>query len=316
MDRHLIKPVSLPRVTVARALLVLLLCLMMTVRPAAAQQLLRDAETEALFRDIGRPLALSAGLQPGNLKIVLLQDPTINAFVAGGQTVYLQSGLITHADNVNQVQGVIAHELGHIIGGHVINFSQGMKAATGITLLSLLLGAAAIAAGAGEAGMGILTAGQQAAMGKFLAFSRTQEASADAASVRLLDGAHLSGRGSLAFFGKLRREEYRLSPSYTDVDPYALTHPTSADRQAVLEADFKKSQWWDAETDPKLEARFQRVKAKLMGFADDPKVTFATYPESDQSIPAHYARAYARHRSGHSDKALAEADALLAAAPH
>jgi predicted Zn-dependent protease len=315
MRRRLTKPVPLPRAAFARALLVLFLSLMMAAQPAVAQQLLRDAETEALFRDIARPLALSAGLQPGNLKIVLLQDPTINAFVAGGQTVYLQSGLITHADNANQVQGVIAHELGHVIGGHVINTS-GAKVATGISLLSVLLAAAAVAAGAGEAGMGILSAGQQAAMGKFLAFSRTQEASADAASVRLLDGAHISGRGSLDFFGKLRREEYRLSPTYADVDPYALTHPTSADRQAVLEADFKKSRWWNTPTDPAIEARFQRVKAELMGFADDPKSTFATYPESDKSIPARYARAYAWHRSGHPDKAVAEADARLAAAPH
>ena len=316
MRRRLTMPALPSRPMLVRALFVLLLSLLLAARPAVAQQVLRDAETEALFRDLARPLAISAGLQPGNVKVVLLQDPEINAFVAGGQTVYIQSGLITHADNANQVQGVIAHELGHVIGGHIINFSQGAKVATGVSLLSLLLGAAAIAAGAGEAGMGILSAGQQAAMGKFLAFSRTQEASADAASVRLLDGAHLSGKGSLDFFGKLRREEYRLSPSYADVDPYALTHPTSADRQAALEADFRKSRWWNAQTDPALEARFERVKAKLMGFVDDPKVTFATYPESNQSIPAHYARAYAWHKSGYPKKAVAEADALLAASPH
>ena len=313
--RRLIKPAP-PALAVLRALLILLLSITLAARPAAAQQELRDAETEALFRDIARPIIIAAGLQPGNVHIVLLQDSEINAFVAGGQTVYIQSGLLTHADNANQVQGVIAHELGHVVGGHIIRAGEGAKVATGISLLSLLLGAAAIAAGAGEAGMGILSAGQQAAMGKFLAFTRTQEASADAASVRFLEGAHISGRGSLDFFAKLRKEEYRLSPSYADIDPYALTHPMTADRQAVLEGDFRKSPWWNAKTDPALDARFLRVKAKLAGYVDDPKVTLANYPESDQSLPATYARAYAWHRSGYPDKAVAEVDKLVAAAPH
>ena len=135
------------------------------VRPAAAQSVLRDAETEALLNDLARPLVQAAGLQPGNVRIVLLYDRDINAFVAGGQIVYLHSGLITSADNANEVQGVIAHELGHITGGHIIRMQEGVQQATGIMILSLLLGAAAIAAGAGEAGMAALAAGQQAAMG-------------------------------------------------------------------------------------------------------------------------------------------------------
>lgn len=304
------------RIAVWRGVLVVVAGVALSAQPVRAQQVLRDAETEALFRDISRPIIQAAGLEPRNVRIVLLQDPEINAFVASGQTVYIQSGLITHADNANQVQGVIAHELGHVVGGHVIRFGEGVKAATGISILSLLLGAAAVAAGAGEAGMGILAAGQNAAQYKFLAFSRTQEASADAASVRFLNGAHVSGKGSLDFFGKLRKEEYRLSPSYTDIDPYALTHPMSADRIAVLSADFHKSPWWNARTDPALDERFLRVRAKLMGYVDDPKATLATFPEKDQSIPAIYARAYAWHKAGYAEKAVAEVDKLVAAEPH
>jgi len=314
--RRLMQPTLPPLAATARAALFLLLALLITVRPAMAQEVLRDAETEALLRDISRPIIVAAGLDPNAVHIVLLQDPEINAFVVGGQTVYIQSGLITHADNANQVQGVIAHELGHVVGGHAIRLGEGVKVATGVSILSLLLGAAAIAAGAGAAGMGIMSAGQQAAQSNLMAFSRTQEASADAASVRFLNAAHISGRGSVEFFGKLRKEEYRLTPTYTDVDPYALTHPMTADRQATLADSFQKSPWWNTPTDPALEARFQRVKAKLSGYVDDPRVTFSTYPESDHSIPATYARAYAWHRAGFPEKAVAEVDKLFAAAPH
>ena len=145
-------------------------------QPATAQEMLRDSETELLFRDISRPLIQAAGLDPANVKVVLLKDDSINAFVAGGQIVYIHSGLLTAADNVNQVQGVIAHELGHVAGGHVLRMNEGAGAATKISILSLVLAAAAIAAGAPpDAGMGIMMAGQRAAIGNFLAFTRAQE---------------------------------------------------------------------------------------------------------------------------------------------
>src|SRR6185295_10506309 len=130
------------------------------IQPASAQSILRDAETEALLRDMSRPLIEGAGLQPSNVRIVIIGDPEINAFTAGGQIVYINSGLFTDARNANEVQGVIAHELGHIAGGHIIRAQEGQRQATGIMILSLLLGAAAIAAGAGEAGMAAVAAGE------------------------------------------------------------------------------------------------------------------------------------------------------------
>lgn len=299
-----------------RYLALFLLSLALAARPAAAQSILRDAETEAFFADIAKPLIAAAGLDPHNVDIILIGDPEINAFTAGGQAVYINSGLLTAADNANQVQGVIAHELGHVAGGHAIRFGEGAKAATSITLLSLLLGVAAMAAGGGDAGMGIIAAGQQAAEGKFLAFSRTQESSADAAGASYLNKAGISGQGMITFFGKLRKEEYRLSSSYADVDPYAQTHPMSADREATLEADLKAAPAWGKPSDPALDVRFQRIKAKLKGFVQDPDLTLREYPESDKSLPATYARAYAWHRAAYPDKANAEADALVAAAPH
>ena len=283
-------------------------------QPALAQSILRDAETETLFRDMSAPLIEAAGLNPKSVDIVMIGDGSINAFVAGGQVVYIHSGLIEAADNANEIQGVIAHELGHVAAGDVLRSSAGASEATGITLLSLLLGAAAIAAGAGNAGAGILMAGQQAALGKYLAFSRAVEAGADESARRYLAKSGISGKGMISFFKKLRAEEFRLSQE--KIDPYAVTHPLSGDRVAILSERMTADPAWNTPTDPAIEARFQRVKAKLFGFSNEPRDTLNRYPPSNLSIPARYARAYAFHKQSFADKAVGETDALLAAVPH
>ena len=297
----------------ARLFMVALLLTFAAIHPASAQSALRDAETEKLFEDLGRPLIEAAGLDPKSTKIVLLNDPEVQAFVATGQVVYLHSGLLMNADNVNQVQGVVAHELGHVAGGHAIRIQDGMKQATGVTIATMVLGALAMAAGAGEAGMGIMAAGQQAALGSFLSFSRAQETATDSAGAKYLSTAGVSGKGSLEFFNKLQNREYRIGVYAKD--SYSRTHPLSRDRIASLEAIYRKDAAWDKPSDPALEARFQRIKAKLVGFVE-PSQAVKKYPESNKSVPAHYARAYAYHVSGYPDKALTEADALLAAAPN
>ena len=296
-----------------RLLMVGLVLFFAAARPAAAQSLLRDSETELLFKEISDPLIEAAGLDPKSVKVVLINDPEINAFVAQGQVVYVHSGLIAATDNVNQLQGVIAHELGHVAGGHAIRIYEGVHKATAITLLSLVLGAAAIAAGAGDAGMGILSAGQQVAMGSMLAFTRAQESSADQAGATYLSKAGVSGKGSIEFFKKLQNQEYRLA-IYAK-DSYDRTHPLSSERIGALTELYKKDPAWNRPVDPALEARFERVKAKLVGFVT-PRQAVNLYPESDQSVPAHYARAYAYHLGAYPDKANAEADALLATAPN
>ena len=282
-------------------------------QPVAAQSILRDAETEALFADMVAPLVAVSELDAEEVEVVLINDRQVNAFVAGGQRIYFYSGLLETAESANEVQGVMAHELGHITGGHIIRFDEGMKTATGITILSLILGAAAIAAGAGDAGMGIMAAGQQAALGKFLAFSRVQERSADAAGARYLGEAGISGKGSIDFFKKLQNYEFRLG--IPQEDSYGRTHPLSGERVSLLRDVYQKDPAWDKPPDPDIEARFQRVKAKLLGFTADPAVTLREYPESDQSVPARYARAYAWHKSAYPDRALYEANNLLKSAP-
>lgn len=293
----------------------LLAALQLAIQPAAAQSILRDAETEQLLQDMVDPLAEAAGLGRGAVEIVLVQDNSINAFVAGGQRIYIHSGLINAADTANEVQGVMAHEMGHITGGHIIRSSEGISQATNITIVSLLLGVAAIAAGAGEAGMGILAAGQQAAMGKYLAFSRVQESSADAASVDFLSKAGISGRGSIEFFKKLQNLEFRYGVSQDDEAGFSRTHPLTGDRITNLERDFQRDPAWNKPNDPKLEERFQRAKAKLYGYLAKPQDTLRAYPTTMTGIPARYARAYAYHKDAQVDKALAETNALIAADP-
>ncbi|HUQ13337.1 MAG TPA: M48 family metalloprotease [Novosphingobium sp.] len=302
----------------ARHLPRLLACLaagLLASQPAVAQSILRDAETEALLRDMSAPLIAAAGLEPKNVDVVLVGDSSINAFVVGGQAVYLNSGLIGAADTANEVQGVIAHELGHVTGGHAIG-TAGQKEAAGITLVSLLLGVAAAAAGAGDAALGIIGAGQNAALGKFLAFNRSQESAADAAGASYLAKAGISGRGSVDFFKKLQNLEYRYGYDARSPDAqFYSTHPSSGDRIATLTDVYAKDPAWDRRSDPELERRFQLIKAKLYGFIAEPRLTLQAYPEYVTTAPARYARAYAFHKEALIDKALAEADALLAAEP-
>ena len=282
---------------------------------ALAQSMLRDAETEAWLADISRPLILAAGLSPRNVRVVMLNDDSINAFVAGGQIVYMHSGLIEAADSANEVQGVIAHELGHVADGHIPLQDAGIKPAIGITLLSLVLGIAAAAAGAGEAAAGIMSAGQTAALGKFLSFSRNTEATADAAAVRYLDTAGISGRGMISFFQKLQNEEFQYRADGSTIDPFAQTHPLSGQRIATLTADLMKSKAFGNRPDAALDDRFKRIKAKLIGYIARPETALNRYPESDTSLYGHYARAYAFHRGGYPDRADDEVAALLKARP-
>jgi predicted Zn-dependent protease len=318
-------------------------------QPAAAQSILRDAETEALLQELVNPLVEAAGMPKGSVDVVLVHDPSINAFVAGGQRIYVHSGLVNAAGSANEVQGVLAHELGHITGGHVISGPQAAGNAMKIQLLSMLAGIGAALAGAGDAGMAAMALGQQAAIGTYLSFSRTQEASADAASVHFLRCAGISGRGAVAFFRKLQNLEFRHGYSQSDEAGFARTHPLTGDRVSRLEADLKNDPAWGApEADlvaefeapsaspedvshppavlgsncaaepvptADLERRFQLAKAKLYGYLATPAQTLRSYPEYMTGDPARYARAYAYHKDARMDDALAEADALIADEP-
>lgn len=287
--------------------------LMAGATPAAAQSVLRDAETEQLLQDMLDPLAEAAGFDRGQVDVVLVNDNSINAFVMGGQRIFIHTGLIATADTAIEVQGVLAHELGHITGGHIIRHSEGAGNATRITLLSTLAGIAAAFAGGGEAAMGVMALGQQVAMGTYLGFRRDQEASADAAGVQYLSAAGISGRGSLEFFRKL--QQYEFMRGIPQEYEYARTHPLSGTRIATLRADYMADPAWDAPADPRIQERFERIKAKLFGYQATPERTLNAFPTYMTGVPARYARAYAYHKDARMDLALAEAEALIAMEP-
>lgn len=296
-----------------KSLTVAIFACLYALQPALAQSILRDAETEAFLKEISYPLIVASELDPANVEVVIINDPSINAFVSRGQIVYLHTGLIEVADTANEVQGVIAHELGHITGGHVIRFADGASASSKLSIGSLILAAAAIAAGAGEAGIGILGAGQQLALGNLLSYNRVQESVADASGARFLSEAGISGKGSIAFFKKL--QGYELRRGIRQTNSFNRTHPLSGDRVATLQSGYIADPAWNKPLNPEWEKQFQRVQAKLSGFITDPDQTLRNYPEDDLSIPARYARAYAWHKSAYPAKAIAEAQGLVEMGP-
>ncbi len=290
----------------------------LVAQPVAAQSgqgILRDAETEQLLQDMVDPLVEAAGMPRGSVDVVLVNDQSINAQVAGGQRIYVFAGLINAADSATEVQGVLAHELGHITGGHIISIYDAYGKAAKISLLTTLLGVAAAIAGAGEAAMAGMALGQQVALGSFLSFNRQQEASADAAGVKYLSGAGITGKGSISFFKKLQNEEFRYGRSQADDATYSRSHPLSGDRISRMEADYRADPAWDRPPDAEQQARFERVKAKLYGYLATPAQTLNAYPRHLAGAPARYARAYAYHKDARIEDALAETDALVASDP-
>lgn len=278
---------------------------------ASAQSVLRDAEMEQWLEDHSYPLFRAAGIEPKSIDILIIGDETPNAF-AGGLTMGIHTGTFTTADTPNQIEGVIAHEAGHIAGGHTQRSSDAAAAASRPIILSLLLAAGAVAAGAPEAGIGLLGLGQNIAVGEYLTYSRGQESAADQAAVGFLDAAGKSSRGLIEFFGKLRNEQ--IIRGYK-VEPYLQSHPLAVDRMTALEARAKASVHF-ADTDSPAEiARLKRIKGKIRGFLQEPNVTLRQYPLTDQSDEAHYARAVAYYRNADLDRGLKEVDTLIAEDP-
>ncbi|MDY7096529.1 MAG: M48 family metalloprotease [Pseudomonadota bacterium] len=298
--------------------LLVALSLTLTSTAAQAQSLspIRDAETEELLLDMLNPLVEASELEPGNVEIVLINNNSINAFVAGGQVIYIHTGLINAAETANEVQGVLAHELGHITAGHVIRFEERTAGMQAPLLLSLLGAVGAALAGAPpEAAFGALGLGLQAGVNNFLSFNRNQEASTDLAGARYLSGAGISGRGMIKFFERLRSFEIRRGYSQADEAAYGRTHPLSGDRIVTLRELLQSDPAWSKPDDGELQARFERVRAKLYGYIAEPQRTFSLYPATDTSLSATYARAYAYHKDAQIEKALAESDSLLARDP-
>ncbi|MBT6468016.1 MAG: M48 family metalloprotease [Kordiimonadaceae bacterium] len=270
--------------------------------------ILRDAEIEQIIRNITEPIFIAAELDKNAVNTYLLNDNAINAFVMGGQNIFLNSGLLLKATNVNQVIGVVAHETGHITGGHLSRFSEGLEKLSTYSLLGAVLGAAAMAAGSVDAGMALMMGGQHIGYRKLLGFSRTQESAADQAGLSILEKTGQSGQGLIDFFEILGDQDL-VPERYRD--PYASTHPITSQRIERVRDRVQASPYYKAETDPQLEKQFLRLQAKLFGYLKPLYATLVRYPISDQSVNARYARTFGYQQNDRIKEALIEINRLI-----
>jgi len=279
---------------------------------ASAQGLIRDAEIESILREYSDPIFEAAGLTPSDVDIYVINDPTMNAFVAGGAKVHIHTGLIIAADTPEQLKGVIAHETCHIACGHQITRSEAFSAGSNMSLISMGLGVLAIAAGAPDAGMALIASGPQFGMLTIFKHTRTEEAAADQQGVKYMAATGQSAQGLVEFFDKFRYQELM---SEGRQDPYFRSHPLSSDRVAALR---KRVEEVEGQTHPQSERaieQFAVMKAKLIGFLQSPARVASKYPKSDQSIPARYARAIAAYRAVDIKAAMSETEGLIELEP-
>jgi predicted Zn-dependent protease len=274
---------------------------------------IRDAEIEDTILTWWTPILKAASLDPAAVHIYLVNNPELNAFVAGGQNLFLFTGTLMRSKRPNQVVGIMAHETGHIAGGHLSRFDAAMHNASIEGIIAMAVGAAlgAMSRNPGAAAAGML-GGAGVGERSFLQFSITQEASADHAALTFLDRSHQSARGLLEFFQILEGE---LVLSAQHEDPYLRTHPLTRDRINYVKEHVDQSPWSDVPDPPDWIVMHQRMVAKLGAFLGAPSQVLAQYKPDDHSLVARYARAIAYYRIPQLQKALDEVNGLIADNP-
>ena len=286
---------------------------------SAGIPMIRDAEIEQLLRDYTRPVLHAAGLSQQNIQVVIINDKSFNAFVMDSHRIFVNSGALTQSNTPNQIIGVLAHETGHIVGGHLAKMRQELANAQTAAIVAMLLGVGAMVAGArsgsadtGNIGAAAISAPQAYLMHTLLAYQRAQEDQADRTGVRLLTATGQSAKGMYDTFKKFA-DEMMFSRAY--IDPYVQNHPMPADRMQAL-ADLVKTPYWDKKDPPELQFRHDMMRAKLCGFLERADVIMRRYPASDTSMPARYARAIAAFRFGDIRSAITQIDSLIEANPN
>ena len=264
-------------------------------RPAHAQSstiprgmpVIRDTEIENLLRDYAAPILRAAGLAKQNVKVVVLNERSFNAFVMDGRHIFINAGALFDAKTPNEVIGVFAHETGHLAGGHLMRMREEMARAQTASIVAMLLGVGAAVAGsrsgAGDIGVAAITAPQSIIMRSLLAYVRTQEDQADHAGVKFLTETHQSPKGMVELFKRLANESLFNS---RNVDPYLQTHPMPTERVATLEKIAHTSPYFDVKDPAALQHRHDMMRAKLSGFLERPDTVARRYPLSDTSLPA------------------------------
>ena len=283
--------------------------------------MVRDAETEQLLRDYMGPIFRAAGISAKATQIILVNERSFNAFVANGQKIFVNVGALMDSETPNEIIGVLAHETGHIAGGHLARLRQEVTKAKALSVIGMLAGAGAVVGasqsggrvgGAGTGAMGTLTGSQELVMRSLLAYQRTEEQAADQAALRYLTATGQSPGGMLKTFRRFN--EAAIFQSGT-LDPYRLSHPLPAERIAQLETLAKQSPHFTKKDAPALQARHDLMRAKLFGFTERPETVGRRYPLRDTSAPARYARAVQAYRSGRLSEALATMDGLIGEQP-
>jgi predicted Zn-dependent protease len=294
------------------------------VAPAAAQglPLIRDAEIESLLKEYSQPIFKVAGLGSQNISMRIVRHDSFNAFVVDGRNVFMNSGTLMQAKTPNEVIGVIAHETGHITGGHLAQLRSRIARDQTKALLLTILGIGLMVGGAasggdtareaGSAGSGLALGGNEMLMRSLLSERRAQESAADQAGLRYLEATRQSGRGMLETFERFAQQEY---VSATHQDPFVRSHPVATDRLAQLRDRVAKSPYADAKDSAQLQLRHDMMRAKISGYLERQGTVFNRYPAKDNSLPARYARAIARNCSGKCIEAIGEVDALLREKP-
>jgi predicted Zn-dependent protease len=276
----------------------------------ARVSIIRDAEIEHSIRAFAAPLFAAAGLDSEAVSVHLVNDRSLNAFVAGGQKIFLNTGLILAVDSASEILGVLAHESGHIVGGHLSRSREAMETASTQNIIAMVLGVVAIAASKGDAGSAIISGGGHVANRSLLKYSRTQESLADQAAIRILAKAGFSPVGMLATLEKLRGQETLITSRQ---DPYVRSHPLTTERITTMRAAIEMAA--PGKDISGFETMLARMKAKIHAYMEDPERTYRRYPESDQSVAARYGRAIALHRDARSSEAIAILRTLEAELP-
>ena len=295
--------------------------------PAYAQglPLIRDAEIEKLLNDYASPIFRAAGLGTGRVTVRIVRNNTFNAFVVDGRNVFVNTGALMQSETPNQLIGVIAHETGHISGGHMAALRARIardqtKILIAQVLGILLIGGAAATGGdagrdLGGAGQAVMQGGSELVMRSLLAERRSQESAADQAGLKFLNATHQSGVGMLETFERFQQQEYI---SDAQKDAFVRSHPVATDRLARLRKLVENSPYYNKKDSSELQYRHDLMRAKLSGYLENPRTVFNRYPERDTSIPARYARAIARYfmggRSAVRD-AVAEIEGLIREKP-
>lgn len=305
------------RISPLIAIVLLLVAVVLASLPASAstkRTFIRDSEIENTIRTFATPVFQAAGLDPSAIRVYIVKDPALNAFVAGGQKLFLYTGLLMHSEEPGALIGVIAHETGHIAGGHLSQTRDALAKSSAQQILAAVVGAAAaVATKRGDVGTAIIAGGQGLGQSSFLHYSRTQEGAADAAAMRYLDATGQSARGLLAFLGNLADQEL-LSTRHQA--PYLRTHPLTRDRILALEDHVARSPYSDKPYPRRYMEMHARMRAKLKAFIDPPSRTLRQYSESDQSVAARYARAIAYYRKPDLNQALPIMESLISEHPN